>query len=197
MATTETPRLSLVLGARASEWIEALRDASWRWIGLQNGKLHWATECRPASLARESVYPVTLTQSVTAAMIFWANDAQRAWTWSAIISGGTRDDIALRLADPRTIHARWEGTLATLLGLADMEQAAPSVWATRVPAQFSWTADDSPRLTIECPGCGARLPLRYEGQPPTRMRATCDRCRLTVTYRLAYEARTPEVAWVT
>jgi|GEM_PF-5437067 len=196
METTETPRLSLVLGARASEWAEALREASWRWIGLQNGKLHWATECRPASLARDPVYPVMLTTSVTAATLFWANDAQRAWPLSDIIRGVASDDIALRLADPRTIHARWEGTLATLLGLADAEQEAASVWAARVPAEFSWGADESPRLTIECPGCGARLPLRYEGQPPTRMRATCDRCRLTVTYRLAYEARTPEVAWV-
>jgi hypothetical protein len=197
MATTETPRLSLVLGARASEWVEALRDAPWQWIGLQNGKLHWATECRPASLARESVYPAMLTKSVTAATLLLANDAQRAWTWSAITKGVTPDDIALRLADPRTIHVRWEGTLATLLDLADAEQEAPSVWAARVPAQFSWAADDSPRLTIECPACGARLSLHYEGQPPTRLRATCDRCRLTVTYRLAYEARTPEVAWVT
>jgi hypothetical protein len=195
MATTETPRLSLVLGARASEWVAALRGARWRWMGVVCGRLRWTAQCRlPAGAPN---YDVALEGPVSPAVSLWVYEAQRTWTWDALLELVPLTEITLCLGDSRTIDGQWEGTLVALLGLADAEQAAPSVWVTCVPAQFSWAADDSPQLTIECPGCGARLPLRYEGQPPTRMRATCDRCRLTVTYRLAYEARTPEVAWIT
>lgn len=193
MATSDgAQHPQLVMGAPATEWLDALAGAQWHWLGLARGHLRWETECRPASSARESAWPVTLEEPVTPEVSLWQGDVRRTWTWGEITGLAAPTDVLLRIQNPRTVHGRWYDTLATLMRLAETERAGLSVWAARLPDRLWWAPPESPR-TIECPACGAPLPLVYVGYPPAEAAVTCSKCRLTITYRLVYEARYPKV----